>query len=274
MRTLRSSALALCALLSLAPPASAQKGKPSEAEKKQLEDARAAFEEAEAFYKILKFEEALAAYQRAYLSSQAPELLFNLGQCYRQLGRKEEAIRLYQNFLRELPAHPKRPEVERMIASLQEASAAPVLPSPSSQALEPPGPEAAPSSQAASLPASVPGVHASLQDAAPVPAPARAPRALPLFVASGAALGLGAAFGLSSVAGWRRVAVLQRPGAEDSILPLQRAARLDGLLADACFVGAAGLAVAGVLRARRAVESPVSLSFQPSPRGLALVGGF
>jgi tetratricopeptide (TPR) repeat protein len=77
------------------------------------------FEDAEAHYKVRDYEEALAGYREAYLLSKQPVLLFNIAQCYRLLGRYEEARSSYRTFLREAPDHPVRPEVERLIAEVE-----------------------------------------------------------------------------------------------------------------------------------------------------------
>jgi hypothetical protein len=47
-------------------------------------------------------------------------LLFNIGQCYRQLGKLEEAKRSYQTFITEDPKTPYRKEVEKIIISLDQ----------------------------------------------------------------------------------------------------------------------------------------------------------
>jgi len=54
-------------------------------------------------YKLARFEDALADYSRAYELFPAPALLFNLGQCHRNLKNYERAIFFFEGYLREQP---------------------------------------------------------------------------------------------------------------------------------------------------------------------------
>jgi tetratricopeptide (TPR) repeat protein len=72
-------------------------------------------DEAQAHYDAGRFEEATAAYRRAYAVVPAPELLFNLGQCQRQLGRPQRSVRYFEAYLRLRPDAPHRPLVEQLI---------------------------------------------------------------------------------------------------------------------------------------------------------------
>ena len=45
--------------------------------------------------------------------------LFNLGQCERQLGHPDEAIRFYHSFLREQPKAPNRQDVLHKIEEME-----------------------------------------------------------------------------------------------------------------------------------------------------------
>src|SRR5687767_13864814 len=69
------------------------------------------FEAAEADYKEQKYEAALEGYEGAYLLSKEPGLLFNIAQCYRLLGKKEEALLTYRRYLEEVPSTPYRQEI-------------------------------------------------------------------------------------------------------------------------------------------------------------------
>lgn len=70
---------------------------------------------------------ALAAYQRAYLDDiDEPSYLRGLADCYRALGRQDDARRFYRMYLHERPHAPDRAEVESMIALLP--SVAPAAP--------------------------------------------------------------------------------------------------------------------------------------------------
>jgi tetratricopeptide (TPR) repeat protein len=82
------------------------------------EKAEAIYRQAEAHYHIQDYESALKGFQEAYLLSQAPDLLLNIGQCYRRMKRKEEAITSYRTYLQTFPDSPYRAEVEGMINEL------------------------------------------------------------------------------------------------------------------------------------------------------------
>src|SRR5437016_6063550 len=73
-------------------PASARK--PGEVARSAKSDeraqAKAAVERAQIDYKVGRFAEALDGYRRAYELFQAPSLLFDMGQCHRNLGNPEK----------------------------------------------------------------------------------------------------------------------------------------------------------------------------------------
>ena len=68
------------------------------------------------------FEEALAGYARAYALYPAPGLLFNMGQCQRELRRNAEAIELFERFVRERPDAPNVHDARDLIAELRAAT--------------------------------------------------------------------------------------------------------------------------------------------------------
>jgi tetratricopeptide (TPR) repeat protein len=80
------------------------------------EQAMKLYEEAEAYYKLQDWSKALELYEAAYLLSPQPELLFNIGQCYRQLGKYEQSLRSYRTYLREVPDDINREQIEQLIA--------------------------------------------------------------------------------------------------------------------------------------------------------------
>jgi tetratricopeptide (TPR) repeat protein len=81
--------------------------------------ARAAYQEATREYDLNEFDKALEAFKRAYRNYEEPAFLFNIAQCERQLGKKDEAIKFYRSYLRKMPDAPNRAEVERLIAGLE-----------------------------------------------------------------------------------------------------------------------------------------------------------
>ncbi|HLL25984.1 MAG TPA: tetratricopeptide repeat protein [Kofleriaceae bacterium] len=72
-------------------------------------------------YRLREFEKAIDEYKAGALREDAPVFYFNLGQCYRQLGRYEDAIWHYQRFLdRADPAPAKyRTAVEAFVRDMR-----------------------------------------------------------------------------------------------------------------------------------------------------------
>jgi tetratricopeptide (TPR) repeat protein len=83
----------------------------SEAKQKAKEH----FQNAEARYKLGRFEEALQEYSKAYEFAPLPAFLFNMGQCHRQLNNHERAVFFYEGYLRDKPDAKNREIVERLI---------------------------------------------------------------------------------------------------------------------------------------------------------------
>jgi tetratricopeptide (TPR) repeat protein len=83
--------------------------------------AREAFKSATQHYDLAEYKEALTAFKEAYRNFEDPSLLFNIGQCYRQLGDKEQAVRFYRTYLGKQPDSPRRAEVRDLIDKLERA---------------------------------------------------------------------------------------------------------------------------------------------------------
>jgi tetratricopeptide (TPR) repeat protein len=112
------SVLAVLLSAGLAAPA---RGQPKAApEGATREKAAALFKEADANYKVREFAKALAGYKEAYLLSSEPVLLFNIGQCYRQMGQLDEALKSYEAFLRDDPTSALRANAEARIKELRD----------------------------------------------------------------------------------------------------------------------------------------------------------
>lgn len=90
----------------------------AEAEPDAKAAAKAEVQKAQLHYKLGRFDEALAAYSRAYEIFNAPALLFNIGQCHKNLKNYDRAIFFFEGYLREeTRADPqKRRLAEELIA--------------------------------------------------------------------------------------------------------------------------------------------------------------
>jgi tetratricopeptide (TPR) repeat protein len=76
-------------------------------------------ERAEKLFALGKFSEALGEYQEAYDAKPLPGLLFNIGQCYRNLGEYDQAIFSFQKYLKLKPDAENREQVEEYITDLE-----------------------------------------------------------------------------------------------------------------------------------------------------------
>jgi len=81
--------------------------------------AKASFEKGATEYNLGHFADAIAQFEKAYAIDAAPILLFNIGQCHRQLGNKERALFFYRRYLEQDPKAENRVEVEKRMAELE-----------------------------------------------------------------------------------------------------------------------------------------------------------
>jgi tetratricopeptide (TPR) repeat protein len=84
-----------------------------------LHEARLHFERGEKLYALTRFSEAIDEYQKAFDASPLPDLLFNIGQCYRNLGDYDSAIFSYRKYLTLAQDPPNRAQVEQLIRELE-----------------------------------------------------------------------------------------------------------------------------------------------------------
>lgn len=82
-------------------------------------NAKRHFERGQKLYTLTKFREALDEYQQAFDARPIPDFLFNIGQCYRNLGDYDAAIFSYKKYLAAAPDAPNRAQVEQLIVDLQ-----------------------------------------------------------------------------------------------------------------------------------------------------------
>src|SRR6476646_11051335 len=101
---------------------------PVDAAAARRDEAKAAFGRGNTAYNLGKYADAIAEFERAYALSRLPEILFNLGQCYRkqweaeqrsELGRR--ALHYYEAVVREAPSSKVRPDAEQFIVELTPA---------------------------------------------------------------------------------------------------------------------------------------------------------
>lgn len=136
MRFLMTLLCALC-LSAAAPVALGQS-------QDNLEKAAELFDQAERFYNLGNWSKAKDLYEQSYLLSNEPAILYNIAQCYRQMGQYEEAIRSYKNFIRQgkLPeGDPQRLAAEKLIKETEELWAkqkSTTTTQPTSEKVEPP----------------------------------------------------------------------------------------------------------------------------------------
>jgi len=79
---------------------------------------RALFERAESKFNVGRFDEALVDYQAAYDAEPLPAFLFNIGQCYRNMGNYERAQFFFRRYTTLDPRSPNRPAADRLIAEM------------------------------------------------------------------------------------------------------------------------------------------------------------
>lgn len=88
------------------------------------QEAKARFVSGQSHYNLNEFPQALLDFKEAYRIYPDPVFLFNLGQCERQLGHLDEAMRFYRSFLREQPKAPNRQDVLHKIEEMEAAQKA------------------------------------------------------------------------------------------------------------------------------------------------------
>jgi len=118
--------------------------------------AKAHFEAATRLYDIHEYAKALEEYKAAYLAKPDPAFLFNVGQCYRRLGKFDQALEFYREYLKKAsPDDPNRPNVEARIRNTDNSdvfesdaqpkpAASPTQPPPSPAQLPPAQPPPTP----------------------------------------------------------------------------------------------------------------------------------
>jgi tetratricopeptide (TPR) repeat protein len=136
--------------------------------KKREDPARAQFRMAEKAFSLGDFDKALGHYQKAYELRALPALLFNIGQCHRNLGNPERAIFFYERYLELAEDRSRQELVEALIAEQRERA------QPPPDEPEPPAPPPAGEPSPPTAPPPLPKVDFVIETAAaqPVRSPA------------------------------------------------------------------------------------------------------
>jgi tetratricopeptide (TPR) repeat protein len=111
--------------------------------KSPQDQAREQYDRGVVAYNLERFDEAIAAFSRAYELDPAPILLYNIAQARWKKGEGERAIFYYRRYLEAAPAAPNRASVEARIQELERGQrqappAAASAPPPVSAAVVPP----------------------------------------------------------------------------------------------------------------------------------------
>lgn len=105
----------LCGVLAISSPGFADRAAATEAQR--------AYQRGLKHYNLSQWQPALEAFQAAYLAKPDPALLFNIGQCQRQLADYRNAANSFRAFLREQPniAALQRTQVEGLLLQMEQA---------------------------------------------------------------------------------------------------------------------------------------------------------
>jgi hypothetical protein len=95
------------------------------------ERAREMYRAASQHYDFGEYKQALDGFKEAYRNYEDPAFLFNIAQCHRALGDKQDAVLFYRSYLRKSSDAPNRAEVQNTIAELDAQIAADKQRSPS-----------------------------------------------------------------------------------------------------------------------------------------------
>ena len=87
-------------------------------------EGRTAFEQAFRAFQALDYASALPLFQRAYVLTQNPGILFNIGATLEALGRNAEAATAFRHYAGAVPDAPNRADAEARAGRLEAASAA------------------------------------------------------------------------------------------------------------------------------------------------------
>src|SRR5262245_19691039 len=99
-----------------APPADAE-AVPSSPQEAEMQSQRAL---GHRLFRLGRYEEAVAAFRRAYEIKADARLLYDIAECYREVGAVDQALFYYDRYLAGWPEAFDRPEVEGKVAELED----------------------------------------------------------------------------------------------------------------------------------------------------------
>ena len=200
------------------------------AEPKQLTEQELAglaskVDKADKLFKSDKYEEALPIYQEAYDLTEEPTMLFSIAQCYRNLGRYQEATDGYRSFLSKTPADNElRPLAQQLLTEVE-----------------------------AKLPKTTGKTPKDTTK------PKQAP-SLYLFIGAGTAGAAGAGFGVMALLASNGVKAEQKPdGNAGAAAELTQKSKTRALVSDLSFVAAIGLGLGGFVLSKKDNEKTTLL---------------
>jgi tetratricopeptide (TPR) repeat protein len=85
-----------------------------------MRTAKRHYDRGEKLFALGKFDEALDQYQKAFDAKPLPGFLFNIGQCYRNLGDYDQAIFSFKKYLKLDPNAPNKDKVTKLIEELED----------------------------------------------------------------------------------------------------------------------------------------------------------
>lgn len=84
-----------------------------------MAEAKEHYNQGTRYYELGHYQDALAAFEAAYMAVPDPAFLFNVGQCHRKMGHDKEAVSFYKSYLRAAPNAPNRADVQKRIQELE-----------------------------------------------------------------------------------------------------------------------------------------------------------
>ncbi len=94
-------------------------GAPARADDAATRSAKKHYARGEKLFALGKFDKALDEYQQAFDAKPLPDFLYNIGQCYRNLGDLEQAIFSFKKYLQLAPDASDRDKVQKLIDDLE-----------------------------------------------------------------------------------------------------------------------------------------------------------